>query len=102
MDPSSKLREASGLLRRKFLIDEKVKRFETFYVKSFYYSYLLNAADCIYEGSCSVNLVSLHAVFALGTLFSIVQVLSFSNSCNRCYFHPRVFILYFVCVATSH
>ena len=55
MDPSSKLREASGLLRRKFLIDEKVKRFETFYTTSFYYPYLLNASDCIYAGTLLAN-----------------------------------------------
>ncbi len=51
MDPSSKLREATGLLRRKFMIDEKVKRFEDFYHASFFYRYLLNASHCILQGA---------------------------------------------------
>lgn len=50
MDPTSKLREATGLLRRKFLIDEKVKRFESFYTSSFFYKYLLTASSCIRQG----------------------------------------------------
>jgi hypothetical protein len=51
LDPGSKLREATGLFRTRFLIDDKLRRFQDFFFQSYFYHHLLNASDSILQGA---------------------------------------------------
>jgi hypothetical protein len=58
LDPSSKLLESTGLLRRKFLIDSKAKKLEALYNRLYLYPYFQNTAECVREGAmrCRISI----------------------------------------------